>query len=298
MHNHSGNVSSPNVPAEPTTVVKEDSLSSSGSALLKGMAEAARDAGETLMRHLREGVSVYEKENHELVTSADLASQKLLRERLCRLRPEAAFLGEEDWDGTIPDPPLWVVDPLDGTNNYAHGFPVFCVSVALCDREGPVAGVIYDPTRDELFSAIHGGGSLMDGRPVSASQVSGLGSALICTGFPYHRSKGDPGLELTPLVHFLGRAQGIRRAGSAALDLAYVACGRADGFYEQHLKPWDMAAGALLVTEAGGRTGAFEGGKWRLGSGGIVASGPSLFDAMRAGASVRESSGPLIGSGD
>ena len=266
--------------------------------LVDGISKAVRDAGEVLMEHLRQGISVFRKNDHELVTSADLASQKLLRERLCGLRPDAAFLGEEDWDGFIPDPPLWVVDPLDGTNNYAHGFPVFCVSVALCDENGLLAAAIYDPTRGELFTAARDGGALLNGSPVAASDVAELDRALVCTGFPYHRSQVDPGLELAPLVYFLGRAQGIRRAGSAALDLAYVACGRADGFYEQHLKPWDMAAGALLVVEAGGRVGAFEGGDWVLGSTGIVASGPNLFDLMRAGASVRESTGPMIGSAD
>jgi len=262
--------------------------------LLKGMADAADGAGRLLMRHLRKGVSVFHKDGHELVTSADLASQELLESSLARLLPDVAFLGEEEWKGTLPNPPLWVVDPLDGTNNYAHGFPVFCVSVALCDRRGPVAGVVFDPTREESFSAIRGEGAWLADDPISASGARGLGESLICTGFPYHRAVEDPGLALAPLVHFLGRAQGIRRAGSAALDLAYVACGRADGFYEEHLKPWDMAAGALLVMEAGGSVGAFEGGDWKLESQGILASAPGIFELMRAG-TARRQPGPLLG---
>jgi len=247
--------------------------------------EAAIEAGELLLRAASEGVRVMGKgTGHELVTSADLASQDLLQNRLRSVRPDAAFVGEEGWDGRLPDGPCWIVDPLDGTTNFAHGYPAWSVSIAFSEGGGVMeAGCVHDPARRETFSAVRGRGAFLNGRPVSVTTVTGLSSCLLATGFPYHRSLESPGADLGVLDYFLRRVQGIRRGGSAAIDLAYVACGRLDGFWEEHLKPWDMAAGALLVEEAGGEVSAYAGGRWTPASGGIAASGPRVHRDLVSG---------------
>lgn len=246
---------------------------------------AAEEAGELLLQAASEGVSVMGKgSGHELVTSADFASQDLLRRRLLSLRPDAAFVGEEGWDGGLPEGPCWIVDPLDGTNNFAHGYPVWSVSIAFREACGTIsAGCVHDPTRRETFSAVRGGGTRLNGRPVSVTGTASLSECLLATGFPYHRSLESAGADLGVLDYFLRRVQGLRRGGSAAIDLAYVACGRLDGFWEEHLKPWDMAAGSLLIEEAGGEVSAYGGGPWSPSSGGIAASGRCVHSDLVAG---------------
>ncbi len=252
--------------------------------MLDEIADIAGEAGEILLKVCARGMEISRKNDHELVTTADLRSEEFLRERLADIVPGAGFLGEETSDpGDLPDPPFWVVDPLDGTNNYAHGYPMFSVSIALWDGERVVFGCVHDPVRGESFTAEAGEGAWLNGSPIHCTSKEDLDECLIATGFPYHRKEGDLGLDLSTLEFFLERVQGVRRCGSAALDLSYVACGRLDGFFEEHLKPWDMAAGHLLVTEAGGITSCYRGGEWTLKSGGILASGRNIHSRMRDG---------------
>ncbi|OPL18803.1 MAG: hypothetical protein AVO35_12870 [Candidatus Aegiribacteria sp. MLS_C] len=251
--------------------------------MLEEIERAAAEAGSILMETAREGPDIRRKSARELVTTADIRSEEFLRGRLSEIIPGAGFMGEESSSGGFPDPPFWIVDPLDGTNNYAHGFPMFSVSIALWEGDRVAFGCVHDPLRRETFSAEAGCGATLNGSRVSCTRRGDLSDCLVATGFPYSRKEGDPGVDLGVLAYFLQRVQGVRRGGSAALDLSYVASGRLDGFYEQSLKPWDMAAGCLLVMESGGKVTAYQGGAWTLSSGGVLASGPVIHDAMRRG---------------
>jgi len=225
------------------------------------------------------------------VTETDTAAEALIVARLRAAFPAHRILAEEGGgDGpniTLPAPvpggvfgsPIWLIDPLDGTNNFAHGFPHVGISLALVVQGRPVVGVIYDPLRGETFAATAGGGATLDGQPIHVSGVADLGSAFLATGFPYDR-RTAPDNNVVRLDHFLRRSLGVRRAGAAVLDLAYVACGRFDGFWEIRLKPWDVAAGILLVQEAGGRVTDFEGGPGCLSGEFIVASNGHIHDQM------------------
>jgi myo-inositol-1(or 4)-monophosphatase len=215
----------------------------------------------------------------DLVTDVDRASDALVRERLAAERPHDALLSEESAGRDGTSGVRWIVDPLDGTTNYAHGFPHFGVSIGVeVDGERAV-GVIYDPIRDELFSAVRNGGAFLNGAAISVSETRELERSLLGTGFAYdvHRAEID---NLDYFGRFLKRAQAVRRAGSAALDLAYVACGRFDGFWELNLHPWDVAAGLLLVDEAGGRTTDLQGGPPPASGKAIVASNGPLHPQL------------------
>jgi myo-inositol-1(or 4)-monophosphatase len=225
------------------------------------------------------------------VTESDLHSQRVITALIRETFPEHGILAEESTgeggpgpaSGRAPAEPRcrWIVDPLDGTVNFAHGFPVFCVSIAF-EAAGVVEyGVVYDPLREELFEAARGGGAFLNGQALRVSAVDRLEAALLATGFPYDIRERLPAT-LARLGRMLGVAQGVRRAGSAALDLAYVAAGRLDGFWEEHLKPWDTAAGALLVAEAGGALSTLEGGPYELTSPTILASNGRLHREMAA----------------
>jgi myo-inositol-1(or 4)-monophosphatase len=215
------------------------------------------------------------------VTETDVAVEALIVAHLRAAFPGHRFLGEEgggdEW--RAPGSPIWLIDPLDGTNNFAHGFPPVGVSLALLADGQPVVGVIHDPLRGETFAATAGGGATLDGQPIQVSSVGQLADAFLATGFPYDR-RTAPDNNVERLDHFLRRSLGVRRAGAAVLDQAYVACGRLDGFWEIRLKPWDVAAGVLLVREAGGRATDFEGSPDCLSGEFIVASNGRIHDDM------------------
>lgn len=216
--------------------------------------QTARDAGQILLDWYGRKINVSKKGDINLVTEADLASEKYIIERIRSYYPKHAILAEESGEAVVLDGSSawkWIIDPLDGTTNFAHGYPCFCVTLAL-EHEGKiVVGVTYDPTRDEMFSAERGSGASLNGRRMRVSDTEKLSEGLLVTGFPYDfKQKASFARHLT---EFLLRARGVRRDGSAAIDMAYVACGRFDGFWEEGLNPWDVAAGVLLIEEAGGR---------------------------------------------
>lgn len=236
----------------------------------------ARQAGDILKDANTHELGISFKSKFELVTSADIASERYLKSALAEIYPKAGFVGEESWNGILPEPPYWIVDPLDGTNNYAHGYPVYCVSIAFFDGLDVVLACIYDPSRNEVFSAEKGKGAYLSNHKIGVSDTKDLSDCIFATGFPYNRRENGSEFDLSTLKYFLKRVQGIRRSGSAALDLSYVACGRLDGYWEETLQPWDMAAGVLLVREAGGRISAFDGTEWSPRSTGIRASNGQL----------------------
>jgi myo-inositol-1(or 4)-monophosphatase len=239
-------------------------------------------AGEIQMAGRESGFRVAKKGAIDLVTEVDLACERMCRAVLAERFPEHDILAEELSAGPQEAARAryrWVFDPIDGTTNYAHGLPIFCASLALEVDGQPIVGAIYDPTRRELFTAERGQGSFVNGTRLKASAADALGDALLVTGFPYDvHVRGPELVELFGL--FLSRARAVRRLGSAALDLCYVAAGRFEGFWEQHLKPWDVAAGALVVTEAGGRVTGMDGGVFDARAGHLVASNGLVHDAI------------------
>jgi myo-inositol-1(or 4)-monophosphatase len=249
--------------------------------LLNFAIQTARDAGRVLAEKFGRALQVSNKGDIDLVTEADLAAERLIVERVRSYHPRHAVLAEESGESQREDQPSefkWIIDPLDGTTNYAHGYPCFCVSIALEQAGEVVVGVVYDPVREELFAAERGGGATMNGRRVRVSDVEEMNSAMVCTGFPYDvRDRGDFARHFR---NFIMTAQAVRRDGSAALDLAYVAAGRFDGFWEEGLRPWDVAAGKLLVEEAGGRVSRYDGSRFRIYEPPILASNGLLHDAM------------------
>lgn len=247
--------------------------------LLEACVEAARRGGAVLRERWGKARTVELKGGIDLVTDADRASEAEVLGFLHARFPAAAVLAEESGrSGGAPGGIRFVVDPLDGTTNYAHGLPQFAVNVAALDAEGLAAGATYDPLRDELFTASRGGGAALNGARLSASGARDLGSALLVTGFPYDIHVDPAPLRL--FEAFVVRSRGVRRLGSAALDLAYVAAGRFDGFWEERLKPWDVAPGILIAREAGAIVTDLDGGGAMLDSGDILAAAPGLHAAM------------------
>ena len=243
--------------------------------------EAARLGGEELRRRFRRLASgaVRRKAFHDFVTEADQASEAALTRFLEERFPDHAVMAEEGSPEQERQDFRWIIDPLDGTTNFIHGIPMFCVSVALEDRDGLLAGAIYDPVHDEMFHASRGNGARLGGQPIRCSAPDQFEDALLCTGFPFRYFHKVDGY-LKVFRSFMKATSGIRRAGSAAMDLAYTACGRYDGFWETGLAPWDMAAGALLVQEAGGVVTDFTGGDEFLEHGELVAAGPAVHRRM------------------
>ncbi|NKZ39693.1 MULTISPECIES: inositol monophosphatase family protein [Oleiagrimonas] len=243
-------------------------------------ARAARAAGNVILRYMNrlDSVNVVEKQRMDFVSDVDRAAEAEIVRELKRAYPRHAFLGEES--GQIGRGNLvWVIDPLDGTHNYLRGIPHFSVSIAMLDKGEPVYGVIYDPLRDELFTASKGDGAYLNDRRIRVGKRESLDGAMLATGFPYRqRAHLDAQLDMTRQL--LTQAEDLRRTGSAALDLAYTAAGRFDGYFEIGLKPWDMAAGCLLVREAGGSFTDFAGRDGLPESGNLIAGNHHLVRAM------------------
>jgi len=249
--------------------------------LLELAVELAREAGALQRRRFGERRQIETKTSEiDLVTDVDRASDALILERIRRARPDDGILIEETGQAAAESSGFrWIVDPLDGTTNYAHGVPHFAVSIGVEHAGRREVGVIYDPIRDELFSARRGDGAFLNGDPIHVSGTDRLDRALLATGFSYavHHEQIR---NLEYFERFIKRAQGVRRAGSAALDIAYVASGRFDGFWEMHLHAWDVAAGLLIVEEAGGRISDFDGAPPPRSGERLVASNGRLHPAM------------------
>ncbi len=243
-------------------------------------ARAARAAGNIILRYMNriDGLNIVEKQQLDFVSEVDKLAEAEIIKELRRAYPDHAILAEES-GATGKGPLQWVIDPLDGTHNYLRGIPHFCVSIALLDKGVPVHGVVFDPLRDELYTASKGDGAYLNDRRMRVTKRENLGGAMIATGFPF-RQREHLAAQLDITRAILGQAEDIRRSGSAALDLAYVAAGRLDGYFEIGLKPWDMAAGVLLVHEAGGRYGDFAGRDGIPASGNLVAGNLHVAKAM------------------
>jgi myo-inositol-1(or 4)-monophosphatase len=242
---------------------------------------AARRAGELMIRQLNqlEALQVVEKGRNDFVTQVDRAAEAAIIEVIRDHHPDHAILGEET--GSSGDHEYqWIIDPLDGTTNYLHGFPVFAVSIAVAHRGELQHGVVYDPMRQEIFSASRGQGAQLDGRRIRVSKRTSLQQSLIATGFPYRAKLEHADRYLAMMRDVMFETAGIRRPGSAALDLCYVAAGRVDGFWELGLAKWDIAAGALIIREAGGRISDLRGGDGYLESGNLVAGNPKVYAAL------------------
>jgi myo-inositol-1(or 4)-monophosphatase len=251
-------------------------------------AAIAREGGARLREFLAQGVETEYKGDVDLVTVADRSVEKLIRTRIGETWPDHGIYGEEGTREGMERVFRWYVDPLDGTTNFAHGVPQFCISMGLeqrttrsgaDDEDGKlVAAVIYDPMRDELYCAERGRGAFLNDRRMKVSGIADLAESLVATGFPSRKRHDNPNIHF--YHEFTLRSHGVRRAGSAALDLAYVACGRYEAFWEFNLNPWDTAAGILLIEEAGGRVTDFAGGPFRLDSREVLASNGLIHDEL------------------
>jgi myo-inositol-1(or 4)-monophosphatase len=241
---------------------------------------AARAAGNIILRYMNriDGLNIVEKQRMDFVSEVDKLAEAEIMKELRRAYPTHAFLGEES-GATGKGQQVWVIDPLDGTHNFLRGIPHFCVSIAMLDRGEPVYAVVFDPLRDEIYSASKGDGAYLNDRRIRVSKRETLDGAMLGTGFPF-RERVHLEAQLGMTRALLVDAEDIRRSGSAALDLAYVAGGRLDGFFEPGLKPWDMAAGCLLVSEAGGLYNDFAGRSGIPESGNIVAGNHRIAQVM------------------
>jgi myo-inositol-1(or 4)-monophosphatase len=244
---------------------------------------AAREAGAFLIENVGRvrSIEIKKGEERNLVSEIDKGSEALIIRRIKEKYPDHAVLAEESGESGTGAEYTWVIDPLDGTTNYLHGIPIFSVTIGIERRGELIAGVIYDPNRDELYTAELGGGAFCNGKKISVSTQSTLISSVLVTGFPYDVAT-NPGKLIQHFEGFLMESRGLRRLGSAAIDLAYVAHGWFDGYYEGHLNAWDMAAGVLLVREAGGRVTDFHGKPIDIRQKTIVASNGLIHEAMLA----------------
>ncbi|MDF0652221.1 MAG: inositol monophosphatase family protein [Nitrospira sp.] len=250
--------------------------------LLEAAVAASREAGALLLEYADAGFRIEYKNPVNLVTDADHAAEQCVIDRIKARFPAHRFLAEEQ--GRLEEaqsPYLWIIDPLDGTTNFAHGYPAYCVSIGLEYEGRCVLGAIFDPSRNELFTAIEHRGAWLNGRPIHVSSTMTLDRSLLVTGFAYD-IRETPRNNLNHFSSFALKAQGLRRTGSAALDLCYVAAGRFDGFWEVRLHPWDMAAGSVIVREAGGRLSNFSGNDLSIYGQELVATNGQIHEAMLA----------------
>jgi myo-inositol-1(or 4)-monophosphatase len=250
------------------------------SQFLETASEVAREAGNLIANYLERHIGYELKGESDLVTEADRASETLIVERISSRFPSHSILGEEGTSKTGSSDYKWYVDPLDGTTNFAHGFPVFNVSIGL-ERAGQmIAGVVYDPTRQELFAAELGSGAWLNNRRIHASAAKSLSVSLVATGFPSYNRHKNVNIHYYHQLAML--SHGVRRAGSAAIDLVYVACGRLDAYWEIGLKPWDMAAGSIIVSEAGGTISRMDGQPLDIHGPNIVADNTKIHEELLA----------------
>jgi myo-inositol-1(or 4)-monophosphatase len=232
----------------------------------------AREAGQYALEEQRKALRIERKSNEfDLVTHVDKQNEKFIQSEVSKIFPDHEFLGEEGGHTTSSSEIKWIVDPIDGTINFAHSLPIWCVSIGVEVKGMIECGAIYDATRDELFTAIRGGGSFLNGEKISVSKVTEPGLSLYVSGFAYNIAENE-NKAIERFNAFLKKGLLIRRLGSAALDLCYTACGRFDGFFEANLSPWDSAAGSLIVTEAGGKLTHYDGSEYSIYKKGIVAS--------------------------
>ena len=246
---------------------------------LKFTEELAKKAGLLLKSKFNQKHDITYKGDINIVTEADKMSEDLIIAEIIRVFPNHGILSEESPSIAGSADARWIIDPLDGTTNYAHAFPVFCVSIALEIEDSVALGVIYDPIRDELFTATRDNGAFLNGSKIKVSAINNLTRSLLATGFPYDiRDSRENNLDYFNAMAI--KVQAIRRAGAAALDLAYIAAGRFDGFWELKLKPWDTAAGSLIVQEAGGSISDMTGNNWNISSPGMIASNGLIHQQM------------------
>lgn len=246
---------------------------------------AARSAGRVIMKHYRQGTlgEIQSKARNDFVTEVDREAEAMIIHTIRRAHPHHAILAEESGRNGAPDGKddvLWIIDPIDGTMNFIRGIPHFCISIG-CQVHGQLAhAVVYDPFKEELFTASRGTGASVDGKRIRVANTARLGNAILATGFAYRKTQ-PLDTHLGTFNRVLEQCGDVRRGGSAALDLAYVAAGRLDGYWEHGLQPWDMAAGLLLVQEAGGHIADIDGGE-PLETGNVVAGTPKIFTALQA----------------
>ena len=280
--------------AQERRVAAEASLMTKG--YLEAAIEIAREAGAILCEEFRRPVQISYKGDVDLVTQADKRSETAIVAKLTKYFPEHAIVAEEGsgHDSASGSEFRWHVDPLDGTTNFAHGYPCFSVSLGLAQGDQVLAGVVFNPYYDELYAAARGEGATLNGKKIHVSGVKTLATSLLCTGFPVHQRQANPNMHY--YWEFTLRSHGVRRDGSAALDLASVAAGRFDGFWEFGLNKWDTAAGLLLVEEAGGKVSDLAGAPYRLGGPTILATNGAIHEEMRSVAleiSQRDPASPL-----
>jgi len=245
---------------------------------LEAAVEIAREAGKVLCEELERPPAIAYKGEFDLVTQADRRSESVIVSGLQKYFPEHAVAAEEGTGKETASEFRWHVDPLDGTTNFAHGYPCFCVSMALARKNELLLGVIYNPVYNELFTATRGKGAFLNGERIRCSKINALKNSLLCTGFPNHDRQAHPNIHY--YWDFTLRSHGVRRDGSAALDLASVASGRFDSFWEFGLKAWDTAAGVIMVEESGGKITDLKGQPYQLGGASILASNGLIHDEM------------------